>query len=94
MGKRKQARQLAQRLGSERRAAHHDARQLAVQIAGGGPYPPVDVYTFALVPNEGEQPYRAFSMHWHMGEIRTDNRIIAPNLNREFAVWPEPSRRT
>jgi hypothetical protein len=49
MGKRKEAKELAQRLGSERRAAHHDARRLAVQIADGGPYPPVDVYSCGLL---------------------------------------------
>jgi hypothetical protein len=90
MGKRKQAKQLAQRLDSERRAAHHDARSLAIQIAGGGPQLPVDVYAYGLVPNDGEQPYRAFWMQWHMREIRTDNRIIDPRANREFAVWPPP----
>jgi hypothetical protein len=90
MGKRKQAKQLAQRLGSERRAAYDDARRLSVQIAGGGPYPPVDVYTYGLQPNDGEQPYRVFWMHWHMREIWTDNRITDPHANHDFAVWPHP----
>jgi hypothetical protein len=90
MGNRKRAKQLAQRLGSERLAAHNDARRLAVDIAGGGPYPPVDVYSYGLVLNDGEKPYRVFWMHWHMREIWTDGRIIDPRLSREFAVWPQP----
>jgi hypothetical protein len=63
---------------------------LAVQIAAGGPYPPVDVYTYGLIPSAGEQPYRVFWMHWHMREIWTDNRILDPRASREFAVWPQP----
>jgi hypothetical protein len=90
MGKRREARELGQRIGSERRAAHLDARRLVVQIAGGGPYPPVDVYNCGVVPNDGEKPYRAFWMHWHMREIWTDGRTIDPRANREFAVWPQP----
>jgi hypothetical protein len=90
MGKRKQAKALARRLGRERRSAYDDARRLAVLIVGNGPHPPVDVYSYGLVPNNGEQPYRVFWMHWHMREIWTDNRSTAPHLNREFAVWPEP----
>jgi hypothetical protein len=90
MSKRTQARDIGQRIGSERSAAHLDARRLAVQIDSGGPYPPVDVYTYGLVPNDGEQPYREFWMHWHMREIWTDNRYIGPRANREFAVWPPP----
>jgi len=90
MGKRRQARELGQRLGSERRAAHLDARRLAVQIAGGGPYPPVDVYSYGLVSNDGEQPYRVFWMQWHMREIWTDNQVIDPGADRNYAVWPHP----
>jgi hypothetical protein len=90
MGKRKQARELVQRLGSERFAAYHDARRLALQIADGGPYPPVDVYSYGLVANDGEQLYRVFWMHWHVREIWTDNRIIDPRANRQFPVWPQP----
>jgi hypothetical protein len=90
MGKRKQARELAQQFGSERRAACDDARRLAIQIAAGGRYPPVDVYSYGLVPNDGEQPYRVFWMLWHMREIWTDNRISDPRANREFVVWPPP----
>jgi hypothetical protein len=90
MGKRKQAKQLAQRLCCERRAAYDDARRLAIEIAGNGPRPPVDVYSYGLVPNDGERPYRVFWMHWHMREIWADNRITDPRANREFAIWPEP----
>jgi hypothetical protein len=90
MGKRKQAKALAHRLGCERRGAYDDARRLAVQIVGNGPHPPVDVYSYGLVPNNGEQPYRAVWMHWHMREIWTDNRISDSRANREFAVWPQP----
>jgi hypothetical protein len=90
VGKRKQAKQLAQRLGFERAAAYHDARRLAIQIADGGAHPPVDVYSYGLVLNDGEQPYRVFWMHWHMREIWTNNRSTAPHVNSEFAVWPQP----
>jgi len=90
MGKRRQAKELGQRIGSERRAAHLDARRLAVQIASVRPYPPVDVYSYGLAPNEGEQHYRVFWMHWHMREIWTYNRIIDLQANREFAFWPQP----
>jgi hypothetical protein len=76
VGKGKQAKQLAQRLGFERVAAYHDARRLAIQIADGGAHPPVDVYSYGLVLNDGEKPYRALWMHWHMREIWTDNPIL------------------
>jgi hypothetical protein len=90
MGKRKQAREFAQLIGCERRAAYEDARRLAIEIAGNGLYTPVDVYYCGLVAIAGEQPYRAFWMHWHMREIWRDRRIIDPRTSREFAIWPRP----
>lgn len=90
MGKRKHASELAKRLRSERLAAYDDARRLAVQIVGAAPPPAVDVYSYGLVLNHGEQPYREFWMHWHMREIWTRNRITAALPERDFAVWPEP----
>jgi hypothetical protein len=60
MGNRKQVKALVQRLGSERVAAYDDARRLALQIAAGGPRSPVDLYSYGLILNEGERPYRVF----------------------------------
>jgi hypothetical protein len=50
------------------------------------------VYSYGLVPNDGEHPYRVLWMHRHVREIWTDDRIIDPRANREFAVWRQPQQ--